>query len=489
MKGRRGSRKLDMFVGKIVIIFLIVFVPFIGFAKQLPDLGSPLNQRLTPQREQKLGQQFIHLIRQRLPIIYDPVVNEYVQSLGNRLVVHSNQPLRVYHFFIVNNPEVNAFSGPDGYIGINSGLLFKVRSVGELAAVMSHEIAHVSQLHIARLLSEQKTLRWSTIVTMLVALAVGTQYPTAALGLMTASNAGQYQHVINFSRKQENEADRIGMQILKKAGFDLCGVTTFFNRVNREDQLNKTEIAEMFRTHPTTETRLAEVYYRSQPCKPTLQRDLEFKLVQARLSVNLAHDPHVFIRQSLEQLDQSTFCTGCCVGNNQCCVEKTRLQYVYALALLKAGYPSRAKKQMDALLKQFPNQVLFKMTRADIEEKLGDHQVAYDVWSSLYQSNLNRYAVLVEYANFLLREQKFQEAVRVLKPYDKIYRDDEVYLMLLSEAQGRGGDLVSAYQTRARVCLLNGSKQEAKEQLEMALHFVQDLATKNRIQIKLSELK
>ncbi|MBT8448398.1 MAG: M48 family metalloprotease, partial [Gammaproteobacteria bacterium] len=189
-------------------------------------MGSSSNRILPLNLEQELGDNYMRLLRRELSINSDPLVQSYINQLGFRLVAaNPDAEDRKFYFFVVNDPSVNAFAMPGGYIGINSGLIQRAESENEIAGVIAHEIAHVTQRHIARRIEQQQQLSLPSMLAMLGSILIMTQDPEAGVAAITGIQAGATQIMINHTRANESEADRVGITTLARAGFNPVGMT------------------------------------------------------------------------------------------------------------------------------------------------------------------------------------------------------------------------------------------------------------------------
>ena len=447
-----------------------------GLAYKLPELGDASRKSLSVYEEKQLGKKFITIIKTYLPLSTDNVVHDYIQNIGYRLISHSLRPEINYHFFVVNSANINAFAGPDGYLGINAGLILAAHSEDELAAVMAHEIAHISQGHISRYFSEGKKLQLSMLAGLIAAIIAGCQNPNAAIGLLTATSAGAQQHFLTFSRHNESEADRIGMQTLASSDFDPKSMPRFFNRLAKKTQFNDSDkIPEFLRTHPLTENRLADIQNRStQYTYHKNNSKTDFPLIQARTAIELSIDPFNSARHYKKLLSNTKN------SNN------TKLQYAYTLALLKINQLQLAKKNIQQLINKHPSQILFKMSLSDIEQASDHPQKALKILASIYQYQPDYYPLIIQYAKTLITNKQSKKAQNILKGHIDLYEQDETFLYLLSEAQAKSGNKAEAYQTLAQIYLQNDNKKKAKQLLETALQYVQhDPYNKRRIKAKL----
>jgi predicted Zn-dependent protease len=250
----------------------------------LPSLGEAAGRIYSPQQDQALGAAFMRELRQSDLILDDVATTSYLQNLGHRLTMHSESPGHGFTFFMVNDERINAFAGPAGHIGVNVGLFLAAESESELAAVLAHEIAHVTQRHLARAFEAADKLSLPTTAAILAAILIGTQDGQAGAAALTAASAASLQHQINFTRANEQEADRVGIQTLADASYDPHGMGRFFERLQKNSKLYGTQPPEFLSTHPVTTNRIAEAETRAASfSKIDVPDDLDFRLLRADL--------------------------------------------------------------------------------------------------------------------------------------------------------------------------------------------------------------
>ena len=194
---------------------------------ELPDIGMPASTTLSLADEYKIGLMIVRQLREAGQIVEDPEINEYLQALGMRLSSQAHEGAHRFTFFAVRDSSINAFALPGGFIGVNAGLVTATRSEAELAGVLAHEIAHVTQRHIARSLQNAGRANMASMAAMLAAILIGatTGLPSdAVLGGVTAAQGLAAQSQINYTRANEAEADRVGIGILAASGFDPVGM-------------------------------------------------------------------------------------------------------------------------------------------------------------------------------------------------------------------------------------------------------------------------
>jgi predicted Zn-dependent protease len=223
-------------LSRLLIALLLILPPPVVLPAsdfdELPNLGDASGQVITPKQDKELGAYFMRQVRQAGMVLDDAESTAYLQALGHKLAIYSENPGYGFTFFLVDDASINAFAGPGGYIGANVGLFLAAESESELAGVMAHEIAHVTQRHLARAFQAQERMSLPTTAAILAAILIGaTADPSAGAAALTAASAAGIQSQINFTRANEKEADRVGIQTLADAEFDPYGMPQFL-RVN-----------------------------------------------------------------------------------------------------------------------------------------------------------------------------------------------------------------------------------------------------------------
>ncbi len=259
-------------------------------AQNLPTLGDTSREDLSPLAERKLGEQIMSIVRRDPDFLDDPVISEYLNRLGQSMLdAHPSARGEAnfnFEFFAVRDPVLNAFAFPGGFIGFHTGLLLAAQSESELASVMGHEIGHVEQRHIARMLTSQKQDSWISLAALAVAVLAARSSPDAAMAVATGGQGLAIQKQLNFSRDAEREADRIGFQIMKDAGFDPNGMVNFFGRLQSSTRNYSDNVPAFLRSHPLTHERIADIQGRVLNQSFKQHRDsLEFSLIKARARV------------------------------------------------------------------------------------------------------------------------------------------------------------------------------------------------------------
>lgn len=446
----------------------------------LPDIGDPSSALLSQVDEQALGEAFMREIRARVDVVDEPEIADYVQSLGYRLSSHSEMPEGRFHFFVIASPVINAFAAPGGFIGINSGLIEATTSESELAAVIAHEIAHVTQRHLARSIELADKMTLPALAGIIAAIALGIAGGgQAGAAAAAAVSAGQAQMQLNFSRSNEQEADRLGMHILYSSGFDPQAMSTFFERL-QQSQRYYAKPPEFLSTHPVTGSRIADARSRAEQFPYRHYVDsTAYQLIQAKLRVIANGDP----RQALEYFAEAK-------EEEQ---PRVRLatRYGYALALLKAGYPERARAELRELppadgQAQIPVQIA--TARAELE--LGNIEGALQVYEEATSLYPNDRALTHGYAEALLRAGQPSKVLDLLDRYRRHYSLDAVLYKNLAEAHARLGHQVEAKLALAEHYYHAGQLDAAILQMRLAQKMPEnDFYRRARLKARLSELE
>ena len=366
----------------------------------LPDMGDSSGTLLTPTEEKELGEAFFRSLHTEVDISTDSEISDYIQYIGEKLTASSDEPSRQFHFFVVMANDVNAFAGPGGYIGVNAGLILTTEAESELASVMAHEIAHVTQRHLYRAYEAQKRMSIPTLAATLAAIALGSQNPAAGQAALMAISAGGLQFQIDFTRQNEQEADRVGMQTLVASQFDPHSMPTFFERLQQASRYYGQAVPEFLRTHPVTASRIADTRGRadSYPYKQ-YPDSLSYQLVKAKLKVlnqrhNLDEAARYFqtrLNQGIsEQRDVASYGMALIALTQEKFTDaETLLQRLarnapheahYASALARTALAAKnfslAQSRYLQLVKLFPDNQAFKLDYIEALLKMGNTEAA-----------------------------------------------------------------------------------------------------------------
>ncbi len=472
-RGRRPRRRLAWLAVAALCPVLAAAQPI-----ELPDMGASANTVLSPQKEKEIGEAFMREVRKELTLVDDPEVEDYVQHLGQRLAASSDNAMQAFTFFVVKDPQINAFAAPGGYIGVNSGLILTAQSESELAAVLAHEIAHVTQRHIARRFEVQQHLTVPTIAAIVAAILIGTRSSEAGTAALAATQAGAAQMQINFTRGNEEEADRVGIKTLAAAGFDPRSMASFFERMQRSMRYY-TNPPEFLLDHPVTAARIADAQARAgQYPYHQVPDSVPYQLVRAKLEVLTASDPTDVLERFRKSLETKRY------------DDEQAARYGYALALKRTGHPEQAYAELKGLEKAHPDSIPYMAEAAKLAQDLGHEKTALDTLRegvALYPDNR---VLVVGYAEALLRAHQAKQARDLLTNYARNETPTPAVYELLARTQQEAGDIVEARLARAEYEYLMGRLQAAIHELERAQkESAGDYYKASRVEARLAQLK
>jgi predicted Zn-dependent protease len=425
---------------------------------KLPNLGESSTSMFSPEQEYQLGRAWLRMFRSQAPTVDDPLLQDYLEDLIYRLVTHSELQDRRIEVVIVDNPVINAFAVPGGVIGIHTGLLLYAQSEDELATVLAHEIAHLSQRHFSRGVEKQKNMAPLTLAGLLVsAVLIATTGGGAGIAALTATQAAALDAQLRFSRANEQEADRIGMQTMVDAGMDPQAAPAMFERMLYSSRYTRGEhIPEFMRTHPLSESRIADTRNRArQYPEQESQPSLAFHLMRARMQVHHADTPQRAVARFRDSLEGDA-------------LSEEADRYGMSLALTESGQPGAAGKQLDRLLAENPQRLEYIVAQADLDMSIGEAQSAIRSLQRELQLYPENHPLTMAYAQALLMNDQAHIAEEVLIQQSHIKDNDPGLWYLLAEVEGLSGNIVGLHQARAEYFILNGNLDEAKRQLNYA---------------------
>jgi beta-barrel assembly-enhancing protease len=433
----------------------------------LPTLGDPTLDSFSSKEEQQLGLAFYRSLRANLTFIEDLQINYYINSLGKRLASHSDAAGDEFHFFIIKAPTINAFAGPAAYIGLHTKLILEAKNESQLASVLAHEIAHVSQRHLARAFDNSGQSTALTIATLLAAILVGTQDSQAGQAVLMSGIAGNQQSSINFTRSNEYEADRVGIGILADTGINPEGMVEFF-----EILLDKSPDGEIeyLRTHPLNSNRVAEAKNRLQKKSEDLPKDnLDFQFTKARLVILLSNQPEYY-------LDDEVVGSGL-IG-----------QYQKALAAMRTGKPDLAIQILNKLSKQ-SNHPWITLALAEAYTVKSDDKKALEILNALAKLYPGYLPVTMAQVEALNKNGMPDKSIAILKNQLQI-NDYGVIHEALAKAYYANGQISAALESTGNQYARQGYIELAIQQYDNALRQENiSPSTRERLETAKEELK
>lgn len=458
-----------------LIVCLAITAP-VAAISDLPDIGDTSSTILSPGQERQIGEAAMRDLRRSIKIIDDPIINEYIQSLGYRLVANSDGKQDRFTFFVVNDPSVNAFAAPGGFIGINTGLILITETESELASVLAHEIAHITQNHFLRQMESASRMNLPATAALIAAIILGQD----SRALSGAVIGGYIQQRINFTRANEQEADRIGIDLLTHSNFDPRSMPLFFNRLQQSGRYSSNAIPEFLSTHPVTTARIADASSRAEQLAKTEVRESEtYRLIQAALRVKTEADPGKSLRYFTAELKTERYKNGLAT------------QYGYALALSGSGQHKLARQIIIKLLQKKPDDLLLLAAQGEIEFAARRYQDASNILAGALLLYPDNNALTLLYADVLLQNKQADRARIVLQRHIKLHQTEPNVYKLLAQAEEESGHRVNAHQTMAEYHYYNGELHSAIDQLTIALTLIDkdDFYQQSRAKARLDQLK
>lgn len=449
-------------------ILLTVAMPLSAVAQSansndLPDIGSPASSSLSLDDEYRIGLQVMRQLRDEGQVIEDPEATEYLQALGSRIVAQATgDSAQKFQFFFVRDNSINAFALPGGFIGVNYGLVLATRNEAQLAGVLAHEIAHVTQRHIARRVRSQGRQSIATVATILAAILVGaaTGSSDAAMAGVTAAQGAAMQQQINFTRANENEADRVGMSFLAAAGFDPYGMPDFFETMGRRNAItagSRNVLPEILQSHPVTTNRIAESRARAAQFKDTKQtaETVSYMLTRERLRV-LATPPEENVRRYYSDRrahqDQTP-------GES----------YGEALASYQAGNALASLDTLTELAREYPQVPMLQSTLGQALMSAGDSEDALSTFQRALTLSPRNIPLTMRYAEALLKADQAKQAHAVLLDLFNNVAPTPEQIRFTALAASSAGDSGDAAYYMSEYHIATGNLPLSVSQLEMAL--------------------
>lgn len=453
----------------------------------LPDIGSPADAILSKSEEARIGRAIMNQIRASGTLVEDPLVNEYINDIGHRVAAFANDGGQKFTFFVVDEPSINAFAMPGGYIGVHTGLIEATRNEDELAGVLAHEVAHVTQRHIARAIhasQRQSILSTAMMLGAIVAAAAGAG-GDAVQGAMSVAQGTSAQQRINFTRSNEYEADRVGIQALAEAGFDPLGMATFFEVISRGTRPVESRVPEFLRTHPVGAARIAEARSRARNY-PAVTRESthNYGIARARLIVDSMDTPEDAVaryeRQSYETQSDAS-------------------KYGRALAYLRAGRNLEANRIFEQLLNRDKQIIAYHIGMAQSQlalEQVGEAQATFERALGLFPRNMplviDYSEALLQFGNATYAHKLLLDLLNNVPPTPEQVRliaraaidagDQAEAHYYMAEYRFMVGDLVGGVNFLQRALALPDLQEIQRARYEARIDFIQEFMTPEQLQ-------
>jgi predicted Zn-dependent protease len=437
------------------LLTLACLLPQVAPASELPSLGDASSAIVSPEQEHILGRTWLSLLRGQVSQLSDPLLKDFVESSVYRLAETSDVQDRRLEFVLLNSPQINAFAAPGGIIGVNGGLFLYAQNEGEYASVLAHELAHLSQRHFARGLEAQQRMQLPMMAALLagvVAAAAGAG--DAGMAAIMSTQAAAMQEQRRFSRQNEQEADRIGLVNLEKAGYDPRTMPSMFERLMRQYRYDR-KPPEFLLTHPVSESRIADTRNRAELYGAGGVRDsLRYQLMRMRVQLFYETTPGLAAKRFRAMLDDNP--------------ELDAARYGLALAQIKASQLQQARDTLKPLLDKAPTEIIYNLAQIDLDEasnQLKLAQARIDHMLTLYPRSM---PLRQSQAELLVKKGQFKDAEAAYSTLANSRPKDPDIWFLLAETLGLSGNRVGLHQARAEYFALVGDYDPAIEQLDFA---------------------
>ena len=441
----------------INLIFALVLLAIpAAMGQGLPDLGDVSQSEMSPLQERRLGESVMREIRADSSYSDDPEIADYLNSLGNTLAAASPDSRQEFNFFLILDTQINAFALPGGFIGVNSGLLLTAQSESELAGVLSHEIGHVVQRHFARMLIAQRGSQLTSLAGLAVAILAARANSQVSQAAMAAAQASSVQSALNFTRANEQEADRVGFQILEKAGFNPEGMMTFFERMLRAMRFYETAAPSYLRTHPLTTDRIADMQNRAQNLPYRQVPDsLDFQLVRAKLKAaqDSPQESVAFFEDSLKERKY---------------LSAVASRYGLVSALIRARAYARATQELQMLRKTVRASPFVDTLAARLYSAAGDNAAELQTYRDALKNYPGHRALVYDYADALLRNRQPAEALKLVESRLQNTSSDFRLYQLQAQCYAALNKVLQQHRALAESYYRLGNIQGAIEQLILA---------------------
>ena len=439
--------------------FLLLFITPSIFAQEkdlnLPNLGDRVSGVISLEQERLLGQSFLEQVYAQAPLINDPIIQEYTELLIYKLSETSQVKDRQFTIVLIDEKSLNAFAAPGGVIGVNGGLFLNAGNEAQLASVLGHELAHLSQRHFARnvLRGRDTNLASSLVMVSAIALAIISNNPTAFI----AGPAALQQQQLRYSRIFEREADRYGFNNLIAAGYDPAGMGQMFENMAKVRKLSGDNPPEFLLTHPVTSSRVSDAFNAADQIDFTggKKNTINFEFIKGRLKVKYnSLSPQAAVRYFAKaQIDDPT----------------NENKYAFMKALQSNGQTEKALEILNEMLKKYPKNLILNITKSEI---LLSGQKIIEAWDNIEQViNISpgNYPASIVKAKILSSKKEFIQAEEILRDLLIAKNRDPNLWMELSEVQRAGKNIVGYHLSRGEYYTLIGDFDNALNQFQFAL--------------------
>jgi predicted Zn-dependent protease len=465
---------------KIIYLFtalLALLIPT-ALAEGLPDLGDYSQSILTPQEELRIGEEVMRDIRGSGELLNDIEVADYLGVLGYQLASNSSDNRQAFTFFIIRDPTINAFALPGGFIGIHTGLIDNARSESELASVLSHEIGHVVQRHMARMVAQQKRDTLPSLALMALSILMARANPQLASGALVSTQAGMLQRTLDYTREHEREADRVGLQILEKSGFDTRAMPAFFETLMKSTRFSEGAAPSFLRTHPLSTERITDMRNRvEQTPYHQVQDSIEFHLVKAKVRA-AEGSPAEAVRYFESSLQEKKY------------LVEAAQRYGLAIALLRARDLDRAQQEVDKIRKLILQHPFIETLQANILMAQNRPEEAFSTYRQALTLFPKHRGLIYGYLEGLLISRRSDEVLQLLDNKQPLYPTDSYLYELKAQAYAQQNKQLLSHQAQGEAYFRAYNLSGAIEQFDLAVKSGDgDFYQQSIVEARLKELR
>jgi predicted Zn-dependent protease len=426
------------------------------FANELPDLGDSSQLIISAKEEQAIAKAILREVAVSPEIVQDIEVIDYLKNLGNRLVAYSPNKTQQFNFFVVNESSINAFAMLGGVIGVHTGLILAANSESEVASVLGHEIAHVTQRHLPRMIAQQKNDSIKSILGIALALLVARANPQLSAGTMTAASAMGVQKQLDFTRDNEKEADRVGFQILTDAGFDGRAMVSFFGTLQKGSRFSEGAAPSFLRTHPITTERISDM---SNRVKDTRYRQIpdnpDFVYIKSKLRATNGTP-----QSAVDEFEGSI--------KDKRYMNEAAERYGLATAYMRKNDFVKARQEVEWLKTNAKKDVLIETLACKLEVATNQPAQALNLYLKALNIYPNYRALIYGLAEHYLMTNEPEKTIKLINDKLNIYPDDSYFYELLSRAYSKEGKELLQYQAQSEAYYRKFNLPRAIEQMEFA---------------------
>ena len=443
------------------LLGLLPSTPSMSADIKLPLLGDSASGVISKQQEYELGRLWLKSFRSRVRAYDDPLMQQYLEQLLYNLATYSDLEDPRLELVIVKNASMNAFAVPGGVVGFHTGVFAYAENEDQMASVLAHELAHLSQRHFARGVEAQRASSMISMAGLLASLVIAaTVGGDAGMAAITSTQAMSIQGQLRFSRSNEQEADRLGMQTMERATRDPAAVAGMFETMLKATRFAGSRLPEFLRSHPVTEKRISDA--RGRAMAHTMRhyvRNPEYFLMQARAIVAMEKDPKDSIKRFQTKLD----------SNAQ---NGDAARYGLALAYLKLGSHDEAGEILANLIATNPYLLTFRHSDIELDIARGNYDDALGKLNKLLSINPNNYPLTTLKSEALWQDHRYEDAGEVLTALSRMRPEDPMIWYRLAEVHGLAGNISGVHQARAEYFILIGAFDRARDQLSLAVKLV-----------------